>query len=152
MACAFVAEPVPSDPRSEGVADTHLVHSLTEAIELLRGLPSRPAKTFLIGGAQLYTQALEASPPLIDRILLTRVHSPVFDCDTFIPPIDEQHGWHRESADALDQYLGFAAPRGEQTERAKDQDVSYEFQLWTPAAASSSVPPSPNLPLGIGGL
>ena len=124
------------------------MHSLNEALELLGRLPSRPPKTFLIGGAQLYTQALEASPRLIDRILLTRVHSPVFDCDTFIPAIDEQHGWRRATADALDRYLGFEAPRGEQTEK----DVSWEAQLWTPADPSSSEPPSPHLPLGIGGL
>lgn len=102
----------------EEAEDTQLVHSLDEAIRRIDR-----SKAFLIGGAQLYTEALRSS--LVDRILLTRVFTD-FDCDTFIPAIDEDHGWRRETSEDLDAFVGFEVARGRQTEK----DVEYEFQSW----------------------
>ena len=41
-------------------------------------------KCFVIGGGQIYAQAL----PLVDRLVVTHVHTVIEDADTFFPPID----------------------------------------------------------------
>lgn len=41
-------------------------------------------KCFVIGGGQIYSQAL----PLADRLIVTHVHTVIEDADTFFPPID----------------------------------------------------------------
>ncbi|HEX2531127.1 MAG TPA: dihydrofolate reductase [Burkholderiaceae bacterium] len=61
--------------RCEGV---EAVPSLQTAAELVNG-----AEAFVIGGAQIYAQAL----PLANRLIVTEI-SKTFDCDAFFPPID----------------------------------------------------------------
>ncbi len=41
-------------------------------------------KCFVIGGGQIYAQALE----LVDHLVVTHVHTVIEDADTFFPPID----------------------------------------------------------------
>lgn len=41
-------------------------------------------KCFVIGGGQIYAQAL----PLVDRLIVTHVHTVIEDADTFFPQID----------------------------------------------------------------
>lgn len=43
---------------------------------------------FIIGGAQIYKEALQ----LADRLIVTQIHHS-FDCDAFFPPINP-HVWH----------------------------------------------------------
>lgn len=57
-----------------------VVHSLEEALETV----SDSEKVFVIGGGEIYKQAL----PLATRIELTRVHG-TFEADTYFPEIDE---------------------------------------------------------------
>ena len=42
-------------------------------------------KCFVMGGGQIYAQALE----LADRLIVTHVHTVIEDADTFFPPIDQ---------------------------------------------------------------
>ena len=42
-------------------------------------------KCFVIGGGQIYAQALHHA----DRLVVTHVHTNIEDADTFFPPIDE---------------------------------------------------------------
>lgn len=49
------------------------------------------AEAFIIGGAQLYAQAL----PVTGRLIVTEIEK-TFDCDTFFPPIDPRQ-WHEKS-------------------------------------------------------
>ena len=80
--------------------DSHLFSSLPEAVDFLSALGSdRLARTFVIGGAQLYRQTMNeypaassssssqaASKAVVDRLLVTRIASPAFDeCDVFFP-------------------------------------------------------------------
>lgn len=55
--------------------------SLGEALEIAR--QSGAAKAFVIGGSDIYRQAL----PLADALLITEIHA-AFDCDAFFPDID----------------------------------------------------------------
>lgn len=91
--------------------DAYLVSSLPSALSLLQSFPSafaessnepsKPllARTFLIGGAQLYSQALKSltkaqegeqgkngEEAILDRMLITRLLAPEHDeCDVFLP-------------------------------------------------------------------
>jgi len=57
-----------------------IANSIEEAIHLTKGKDA-----FIIGGAQIYQQALEKD--LVDRLDITTVHSE-FDADVFFPEID----------------------------------------------------------------
>ena len=91
----------------------------------------------MIGGASLYSEvlalssALHITPPvLLDRILLTRIISPVFEqCDVFIPDfLADKDGleWSRASHVELQEWVEFAVPEGVQEENG----IEYEFQMW----------------------
>ena len=56
-----------------------VAHSLEEALQICEG----QEEVFVIGGAEIYKQAL----PLADRIYLTRVDAD-FEGDTFLPALD----------------------------------------------------------------
>jgi dihydrofolate reductase len=58
-----------------------VAHSLSAAQELVAGQTA-----FIIGGAEIYQQAL----PLADRLLLTRIEQS-FDCDAFFPEISAEN-------------------------------------------------------------
>ncbi|MDR2231757.1 MAG: dihydrofolate reductase [Tannerella sp.] len=64
--------------------DCRVFSSLPEALIKLSG----ETEVFIIGGSQLFSQAL----PLVDKLYLTRIHSEFPEADTFFPEIDES-GW-----------------------------------------------------------
>jgi len=64
-------------------AGADVVHSLQEAIDLCRQRAEEQA--FIIGGAQLYEQAL----PMADEMIVTSVEAECRRGDTFFPPWDE---------------------------------------------------------------
>ena len=57
-----------------------VVNSLQAAIQLIED-----AESFVIGGADIYTQAL----PICSRLLVTEIHQDVA-CDAFFPAIDKE--------------------------------------------------------------
>ncbi|GAA6021606.1 hypothetical protein JCM11491_001234 [Sporobolomyces phaffii] len=132
-----------------GSPATHLAHSLESAVELLRTPSSslecpRPRRTFLIGGAQLYNEALNspassspAKPYSVDRVLLTRILTDYPDCDTFLSPFsDDATRWRRASHEELVDWAGWDVPSGIQREKDRmvrgdvEKFVEYEYQLW----------------------
>lgn len=68
-------------------SDLKFVSSIEEAIELAKTLESPPAggEIFVIGGAQIYEQAL----PFADKLYLTVVNKTVGDADAFFPDYSE---------------------------------------------------------------
>lgn len=72
---------------NEAPEGTVLVRSLEEAFETAASrtdASQQPASCFVIGGGQIYAQAL----PLADRLVVTHVHTVIEDADTFFPEID----------------------------------------------------------------
>ncbi|WP_394779473.1 dihydrofolate reductase [Undibacterium sp.] len=65
------------------------VHSLDEAVKLIAGTDA-----FVIGGTQIYEQAL----PLADKLVVTEIHRR-FQCDAFFPAISAQE-WTETARDA----------------------------------------------------
>jgi dihydrofolate reductase len=57
------------------------VHSLEDAIELI----ASQEDAFIIGGAQIYKEAMEKN--VVDQLDITKVHQD-FDADVFFPAID----------------------------------------------------------------
>lgn len=74
------------------VKDLHIVNSLDEAINLAKTLDNQ--EIFIIGGGQIYQQAL----PLADKLYLTLVHGK-FKTDTFFPKY--QHLFQLQSEEHL---------------------------------------------------
>jgi len=69
--------------RQQGLylAGIEVVNSLDEGLALCRD----ENEVFIIGGAEIYRQAL----PLVDKIELTRVHQE-FEADAFFPELDQE--------------------------------------------------------------
>lgn len=77
-----------------------VVHSLEEAIEKCKGAE----EMFIMGGAQIYEQAL----PIADRLYLTRVlHD--YEADTYFPDWDVRQ-WAVESMEAFESGSEFPHP------------------------------------------
>ena len=67
-----------------------------------------PARCFVIGGGQIYAQALE----LADRLVVTHVHTVIENADTFFPEIDLQR-WKVDS----------------RSEMYTDEETGYSFEF-----------------------
>lgn len=84
-------------------------------------------KAFIIGGAQIYKEALESQEA--KRILLTRILTD-FKCDTIFPlQLNEDgtaEGWERKSKKELDDWVGETVPEGVQEENG----TQYVFEMW----------------------
>lgn len=115
-----------------------MASSLEQAIEYLhlcqqQQQQQKVGKVFVIGGGQIYGAALKLPKEVSRRILLTRVLSPEFRCDTFFPLELKEEGeasgskeWVRKSKEELDQFVGEEVPEGLQVESGTE----YEFQMW----------------------
>lgn len=83
-------------------------------------------RNFIIGGASIYRDALALQFPAVDRILLTRILSPEFECDVFFPDFTTTGRWKQASHEDLEAWAGFEVAKGIQDENG----VQYEFQMW----------------------
>ena len=64
--------------------EVEVVGSLEQAYKVAES--TNLEKCFVMGGGQIYAQAL----PSADRLIVTHVHTVIDDADTFFPPIDPQ--------------------------------------------------------------
>lgn len=121
--------------------------SLESALEQLKNpsLTKSVHQSFIIGGAHLYRETLKlpspspssdsesSAPPYVDRVLLTRIISPEFDCDVFMPDFSSgaegqaSSTWVKASHADLQEWVGVDVAEGVQEEKG----VQYEFQMWT---------------------
>lgn len=69
---------------SEAPEGTLLAHSLEEAFAMVESASVASERCFVIGGGQIYAQALD----LADRLIITHVHTIIEDADTFFPQTD----------------------------------------------------------------
>ncbi|KAJ4416793.1 hypothetical protein N0V85_002130, partial [Neurospora sp. IMI 360204] len=142
---SVTSPPSPSD-KLETEEGPVMAYSLEQAVEYLRLCQqqqqqqqqeqqqeqNRVGKVFVIGGGQIYRAALELAEAkdVTKRILLTRVLSPEFECDTFFPlELKEDAAgseWVRKSKQELDEFVGEEVPAGVQVENGTE----YEFQMW----------------------
>jgi dihydrofolate reductase len=88
------------------------------------------SRIFVIGGAQIYAEALHFSS--CNRILLSRVYTD-FECDTRFPLDLKEEGsdgkagvWKRASKQALNEWVGEEVPAGKLSEKG----VEWEFEMW----------------------
>ncbi|KAK7058980.1 hypothetical protein VNI00_001604 [Paramarasmius palmivorus] len=116
---------------SQETAPAYLDTSFEDSLERLKSNSESIHKAFIIGGATIYSAALNLPPSnalgFVDRVLLTRILSPEFEeCDVFMPDFMKSGDWKRVSHDDLCKWVGFDVPEGVQEENG----VQYEFQLW----------------------
>ncbi|MFZ4263587.1 dihydrofolate reductase [Sphingobacterium sp. HJSM2_6] len=70
--------------------DVDVANSLQDVFSYCRD----EQEVFIIGGAQIYQQAL----PLANKVLLTRVHTQILEADAFFPVLNEEE-WQLESSE-----------------------------------------------------
>ncbi|KIM85172.1 hypothetical protein PILCRDRAFT_66442, partial [Piloderma croceum F 1598] len=120
-------------------AQIYLHLDLHSALKRLSESDDTIYRNFVIGGASLYSEVLalssaaQATPALLDRILLTRIISPAFEqCDVVMPDFlayqtsEDGSGWLRALHTDLEAWAGFDVPEGVQEENG----IQYEFQMW----------------------
>jgi len=74
----------PTPVRAGGAqAGVDIAHSLEEALSLSRTVLDSNTEVFIIGGAEIYKQAL----PLADKLYITHIDAIDKDADTFFPEI-----------------------------------------------------------------
>ncbi|WWC59618.1 uncharacterized protein I303_102177 [Kwoniella dejecticola CBS 10117] len=97
-------------------------------------------RNFLIGGSQLYKTCLTSTPPLVDRVLLTRVISD-FQCDAFLEDFTKHTStstsdhssksdaggliWKKATHEELQDWLGFTVD-----EINEEKGVEYRYEMW----------------------
>ena len=86
--------------------EVEIAGSLEEAFAIAES--TNLEKCFVIGGGQIYAQAL----PLADRLVITHVHTTIEDADTFFPTIDPQV-WKVEN----------------RSEMLHDEETGYDFEF-----------------------
>ena len=69
---------------SEAPEGTLLAHSLEEGFAMAEYASETSERCFVIGGGQIYAQALD----LADRLIITHVHTIIEAADTFFPQTD----------------------------------------------------------------
>lgn len=90
-------------------------------------------RAYIIGGTSIYEAALKL--PQLNRILLTRIEKE-YDCDTFFPvQLDEEDqnvpgGWRRATHAELQRFVQEDVAEGPVADRAGDQDIAVDFQLY----------------------
>lgn len=108
-------------PETREGSELQITSSLQSASsEALRG------KTFIVGGAEIYRQALEL--PNCNRILLTRVLDD-FETDVAFPVVLDPSfsgSWKQKSKEELDDFIGEKTPEGIQVENG----TRYVFEMW----------------------
>ncbi|KAI8799774.1 dihydrofolate reductase-like domain-containing protein [Cladochytrium replicatum] len=108
--------------------DVLVAPSLDAVLSSLASHSPQPSFVFVIGGAQLYSEAL--SHPSASHILLTHITSETKPCDTFIPNLDSDPSvtslWRPATNDELHDFLGDHVPVDTQTERGLD----FRFRLF----------------------
>lgn len=107
--------------RSDNVQKTG---SLQEALEFVRTQDIH--HTFVIGGAKLYAAVLQDNSA--DHILLTRITSPQFECDTFFPELDLNKWRRNDFKDLLDLTALDASSVEEHNE---EKGTQWQYQLWS---------------------
>lgn len=139
----------PASPHPSNEAEhSYLVSSLESAVKVLQDSCPQLSRTFLIGGAQLYAQAMQATPKtaVLERLLITRIYEPGFEeCDVFLPEFrrdwqieqEEKEGnqqgdcqWRHCTESELDDFVE------EETEKGviEEKGVRYRLQMWSRAS------------------
>ncbi|KAM3073616.1 hypothetical protein ACMFMF_006819 [Clarireedia jacksonii] len=107
--------------------NAHLTNSLASALSLTSKLENHSGRNFVIGGAQIYKEALGRSET--KRILLTRILED-FECDTWFPVcLGEDgvaEGWRRVGGEELSGWVGEEVQEG----RREEGGVGYVFEMW----------------------
>lgn len=115
---------ISADTLSGSSSNTSTHSSLPSALSALQ--PS--SRAFLIGGSQLYNLSLTSNPPLVDRVLLTRIldQDSAIECDTFLHDFTVDQGWKKASHGELCTWIGF-----EVEEENEEKGLRYRYEMWT---------------------
>lgn len=115
------------------VVGSDILSALQNLEGMIKESKSLPVgRAFVIGGSSIYKTALEMSQT--NRILLTRI-SKEYDCDTHFPETlnasnEADSSWQRKSHAELREFIGEEIEEGRIAQRAGEEELSLEFQLY----------------------
>ncbi|GAA98441.1 uncharacterized protein L969DRAFT_103072 [Mixia osmundae IAM 14324] len=126
-----------SDEPLPGINDAKWTFQATSILDAIKRLHSsdstgpRCHRIFIIGGAQIYRDALaldQRSGAWADRILLTQIKEPSFECDTHLPDFRNAPGeaWQQATLAELARWVEVDMPEGD----VEEKDVRYQYQMW----------------------
>lgn len=111
------------DAPDPGAGTVVRVSSLGQALSYVTHHTARIGRVFVMGGGQIYDQAL----PQAKRILLTSIQKE-YVCDTFFgldPERAAAEGWEKKTVEA------WRAWTGEEGDASQEEaGVAYEWQMW----------------------
>ncbi|WWC86758.1 uncharacterized protein L201_001637 [Kwoniella dendrophila CBS 6074] len=110
--------------------NTSTYNSVPSALNSLSSSSSSESRVFLIGGSQLYESSLTSIPPLVNRVLLTRILKPEFECDSHLEDFTchEENGkkiWKKSTHEELEDWLGFQV-----NEENEEKNTTYKYEMW----------------------
>jgi dihydrofolate reductase len=91
--------------KADSLTGAEVFHSLESAIASAIKPKEISKEVFIIGGGEIYRQAL----PFADRLYLTKVHITIDDADTFFPPFDESE-WSEVKRESFERGEKFQLP------------------------------------------
>ena len=91
--------------KADSLAGAEVFPSLEDAISASAGGGSSSEEVFIIGGGEIYRQAL----PIADRLYLTIVHTAIYDADTFFPEVEERE-WREVGRESFERGEKFGRP------------------------------------------
>ncbi|SAM82776.1 related to Dihydrofolate reductase [Ustilago bromivora] len=125
------------DPESE---DVRVFPSVEEALTHLSapGEAQRISRIFVIGGAQLYTDLLnlDSSLATVDKLLVTRILTPRYDCDTFFPEFRTEAQYEAEAEHAR-KILSQSSEASHKSSSDERPSKLFRQQEWTQASTDS---------------
>ena len=115
--------------------------SVEEALNHLAAPPAGQAsvsRVFVIGGAQLYTDLLDlnSSVATVDKLLVTRILAPRYECDAYFPEFRTQEQYKAEVEHAK-QILRNQNKTEDAATSQEDRPELLKQQEWTQASTDS---------------
>lgn len=110
--------------------------SIEQALSHLAGPQANISRVFVIGGAQLYTDLLnlESSVASVDKLLVTRILAPRYECDAYFPEFRTKEQYQAEQ-DHANKVLSDQG-RSSETPVSQEQPTGLlKEQAWTQASA-----------------
>ncbi|KAI4205580.1 MAG: hypothetical protein LQ350_000359 [Teloschistes chrysophthalmus] len=116
-----------------GGGDVVAASSIPDGLHKLQSKPRNVGRVFVIGGAEIYKQAIELKE--CKRVLWTRL-AREWECDTWFPDgilgdgDDEEamgkNGWRRRTREELEDWTGEKGAGG----KRKEGEVDFEISMW----------------------
>ncbi|KAF6767566.1 Dihydrofolate reductase domain protein [Kalmanozyma brasiliensis GHG001] len=131
-----------SSPQDLGIEpdskDVKVFSSVEQALSHLATPQANVIRVFVIGGAQLWTDLLhlESSVAVVDKLLVTRILTPRYECDVYFPEFRTQEQYSKE-LDQANKILAGQEKSNETKTPHEGPSSLLKQQAWTQASVEA---------------